>query len=162
MPVNKRTYNTRRIKRDYPYTLREISELFEVHIRSVRNWVNEGLPLIDTIRPYMVHGSELISFIKKKQSKRKHKCKPNEFYCLKCSVPKTPLNSTIDIKFITSTKLSLEGVCSCCGTKIFRFGLVKNLPEYTKTFVVQKMQGGHIVDTTNPTLMCHFERTNKQ
>jgi hypothetical protein len=159
MLSNKRTYNTRRIKSNYCYSLHEITELFSIHISSVRNWIKEGLPLIDTSRPYMVHGTDLITFIKKRQTKRKRPCKENEFFCLKCRAARTCLNNTIDLRIKSPTKVQLSGKCTICETSMYRAGSVKKIAEYQKLFSIQKIQGRHIIERSHPTLMCHFERT---
>ena len=75
MKTRKRTYNTRLVKRDYPYSIREIAELFGVHNKSVRNWIKSGLRLIDSSKPFLIHGSDLKDFLNKKHAKRKCRCK---------------------------------------------------------------------------------------
>lgn len=161
MPVKKRTYNTRRIKRDYSYNIEEITELFAVHNNTVRSWIRAGLKLIDKQRPHMVHGSDLIAYLNEKQTKRKHTCKHDELYCFKCRLPRPAWEGLIDIEIKTEKILQLIGICETCGTEVYRTGSVNKLPEYFKTFNVQRMQGRHIIESTHPTLMCYFERNYK-
>ena len=158
MSISKRTYNTRRIKRNYPYYLQEIAELFDIHKNSVRNWVKSGLPLVDQIRPHMVHGSALIAFLNERQSKRKHRCLTHEFFCFKCRQPRPLWERLADITITSATRLQLSGICNTCNTQVFKAGSVAKIPEYTKTFNLQKVQGRHIIEHSNPNLMCHFER----
>lgn len=162
MPVKKRTYNTRLVKTNYCYMLIEIAELFGVHLSSVRKWLKEGLPLIDTSRPYMVHGSDLIAFLKKRQADRKRPCKKHEFYCLKCRAPRTSCNGNVEMNIKCPKRVHLSGKCSACDTAIFKAGSVKNIAEYTDLFSIQKIQGRHIIERSHPTLMYHFERTIKK
>ena len=162
MPVKKRTYNTQRIKSNLSYTIGEITELFEIHKTSVRNWMKAGLQSIDKTRPYLIHGSDLKAFLNERQSKRKQPCNPHEFYCLKCRAPRSTWEGAIDINITSPKKLELLGLCSTCGTKVFKFGKVEKLPEYAKTFDVLEIQGQHIIERSHPALMCHFERTIKQ
>lgn len=161
MLLKKRTYNTRLIKRDYSYDIKELSELLGVHIRTVREWIKSGLPLIDKARPFMMHGSGIITFLKDKHSKRKHPCTPHEFYCFKCRLPSPVWEGLIDIKILAPNRLQLMGICNTCNTKVFKAGSVHKIPEYIKTFNIQKMEGRHIIELIHPTLMCHFERMNK-
>ena len=127
----------------------------------MRNWIRSGLKLIDKQRPHMVHGSDLIAYLNDKQSKRKHKCKPNEFYCFKCRIPRPAWEGIIDIEIKNENLLQLSGLCFTCSTKVFKAGSVNKLPEYVKTFSVQTMQGRHIIESTHPSLMCYFERNDK-
>jgi hypothetical protein len=161
MPVKKRTYNTRRIKRNCSYYLEEIADLFDLHKTSVRNWVKSGLPLIDNVRPHLIHGSALIAFLKERQSKRKQRCELHEFFCFKCRAPRPLWEGLVDIKITSKMVLQLSGVCSTCSTQVFKAGSVVKIPEYAKTFDVQTVQGQHIIERSHPTLMCHFERTEK-
>ena len=161
MPSKKRTFNTRLIKRDYSYDIKELSEVLGVHVRTAREWIKSGLPLIDKTRPFMMHGSEIIAFLKDKQTKRKQACKINEFFCFKCRLPRHVSEGLIDIKIKYPNRLQLMGTCSTCSTKVFKAGSVSKISEYTKTFSVQRIEGRHIIETAHPTLMCHFESINK-
>lgn len=161
MKAKKRTYNTRLLKRDFCYSIGEITELFKVHQNSVRNWIKSGLRLIDKMRPHLIHGTELIEFLKTRQAKRKRPCKPHEFYCFKCHVPRPLWKRNISIEILSPARVQLSGLCATCKTKVFKAGSIKKLPYYTKTFNVQEMQGQHIIERTHPSLMCHFERTKK-
>ena len=161
MSSSKRTYNTRRIKRDYSYYLDEVAELFDVHKNSVRNWVKSGLPLVDDKRPHMVHGSALIAFLKKRQSKRKHRCQLHEFYCFKCRLPRPLWEGLADMAITSKTRLQLSGICNTCNTKVFKAGSVERISEYAKTFDLQTVQGRHIIERSHPSLMCHFEKETK-
>lgn len=161
MPIKKRTYNTRRIKRDYSYELAEIAELFDLHISSIRNWIKAGLPLIDNGRPQLVHGSDLIAFLNVRQKKRKRPCKPFEGYCLKCRAPRAFWKSAVDVIIKTPARLQITGLCAECNTAIFKAGSVKKIPEYAKTFDIQTVQGRRIIERSHPTLMCHFKEASK-
>ena len=63
--ARKRTYNTRLVKRDYPYFLREIADLFSVHPNAVRHWIRAGLAVVDDRRPLLINGGDLIDFLKR-------------------------------------------------------------------------------------------------
>ncbi len=161
MPAKKRTYNTRVIKRDYSYDIKEISELLDVHIRTVRQWIKSGLRLIDKTRPFLMHGSDIIAFLKEKQIKRKRPCEFHEIFCFKCQIPRPVWEGLIDIKITGPNRLQLMGICNTCSTKVFKAGSVKKIPNYVQTFNVQKMEGLHIIERNYPTLMCHLERILK-
>ncbi len=162
MKIKKRTYNTRLVKRDYPYSIQEISELFDIHKKTVHNWIKAGLRLIDTSRPYLIHGSDLKEFLNKKQTTRKCRCKPHELYCLKCRGPRQSKNGAIEIKVTSPKLLQLQGKCSSCDTKLFKAGSISKLLDYAKIFEIQKVQALHIIERTHPTLIYHFERMINQ
>ena len=137
MPAKKHTYNTRHIKRDYPYNIQEVRDLFGIHKNTVRSWIKSGLKLMDKNRPHIVHGSDLIAYLNERQSKRKCKCKPHEFYCFKCRAARPTWKSIIDIDIKNTKLLQLSGVCASCSIKVFKAGSINKLPEYDKTFNIR-------------------------
>jgi hypothetical protein len=158
MPVTiskKRTFNTRLIKQGLSYDVKEIADLFGIHENSVLRWIgNEGLPLIDDTRPYLVHGADLAAFIKKRQAARKKKCSPEEFFCCKCRMPRTAWGNTVDIIIKNKTKLQIRGLCAVCDTAVIKAGAAKKIHEYQKTFVVQTIDRQHINDSELPLVNC--------
>lgn len=150
----KRSYNTRLIRTGLCYSVQEIAELYGLHKNAVLRWIQKGLPVIDQKKPYLIHGSELTTYLKNKQGERKHKCKPDEFFCCKCRVPRKAWENQADILIRNEIKLSISGLCADCDTKIHRAGAVKKLAEYQKTFSIQTMQGQHIIDRSSPSVMC--------
>lgn len=67
-----RTYNLRLIRRDYSYMIQEIAELFSLHPNAVRRWVKNGLRTIDSHRPQLIHGTDLIEYLDRRQRQSAH------------------------------------------------------------------------------------------
>ena len=70
-PVRRRTPSARLVKRDSTYTVEETAGLLAVHVNTVRNWQTDGLHPIDLHYPILFHGSDLQTFLKRKQAKRR-------------------------------------------------------------------------------------------
>ncbi len=49
--IKRRTYNIRRIRRDYSYDVAELTELFDIHHNTIGHWRSGGLRAIDDRRP---------------------------------------------------------------------------------------------------------------
>lgn len=139
-PKRKRCYDTRRIKREYSYTLQEIAKLYGIHKNAVRQWIKRGLQKIDKQKPLLIHGSALFSFLKAQQKKRKSTLNANEFYCLKCRVPRVAYENAVDIVIRNNTQLSIQGLCSECETPLRRVGRVSRIPDYEKAFFVMQQR----------------------
>lgn len=154
MKTKRRTYNTRLICRGLSYSVQEIAELYGIHSNAVLRWIRDGLPLIDQNRPYLIHGAELEAHLKKKQAGRKHKCKPDEFFCFKCRLPRKAWGDMVDITILNESKLAISGLCAICETPVRRAGSVEKLAEYQKTFSIQTMPAPHITDCNPPSVMC--------
>ena len=105
----------------------EVAELFGVHKNTVRNWVAEGLPDNDHLRPMLILGRELRKFLQKRNQKNKRPCKKNEMYCLKCRTPKIPAGNIVDYKPMNGDKGCLIGMCPTCENIMNRFSNLTKL-----------------------------------
>ena len=133
----RRLLNARWIKRDLTYTVEELAQLFHIHVNTVRNWKSQGLQPIDGGRPILFSGCEVASFLKKKRTLAKRKCLPDEFYCLKCRVPRHPVDLTIQLENQSEKIDRLVGNCSSCGTRMYRASSVARRNALTQHFILQ-------------------------
>lgn len=112
--------NHRLVKIHRSYTVEEIAVLFSIHKNTVRQWIKQGLQVIDTKRPMLVQGMELSNFLKLRRAKNKRTCKPREIYCVKCREPRLPAEMEADYQCLTDTQGFLIGICPCCEILIYR------------------------------------------
>tara|TARA_R110002094_G_scaffold15218_4_gene26471 strand:- start:115 stop:606 length:492 start_codon:yes stop_codon:yes gene_type:complete len=155
MARKSRRINTRRIKRDYSYLVQEFAECLGVHKNTVRNYIKDGLPVIDDQRPQRIHGSDGIDFLNEKQARRKCKCAANELYCFKCRCPRQPVPGTARLISVSKTRLNISGKCEECGTGMNKGGSEVKRVEYIKTFGIERQAGEHITETSSPSLNCY-------
>ena len=156
--ARKRSYNTRLIKRDYPYFVSEIADLFHLHPNAIRRWIKQELVTVDDRKPVLVHGGDLIDFLDMRQAQRKQKCAVDELYCFRCRRPKHPRFNRIEVKMRSETRLNLSGVCDTCGAIMNRAGSVDKIEEYRRNFIIQTPGGGRISGRSDPSVMCHLEK----
>lgn len=137
----KRRYNTRLIKQRRNYTIQEIAALFDVHKNAVRRWLKKGLPTIDSIKPLLIHGSDLKAFLDDMQQAKKRPCKANEMYCFSCKAPRQPYGLMVDIHKVgnTDSRINVSGLCSVCGGVINRLDTTASIPRYERLFDVQNI-----------------------
>ena len=145
MTKKKRKYNTNLIKKTLSYSIYDIASLFRIHRATVRQWIKEGLPLIDNHKPFLVLGSDLKEFIKKRQGKRKTKCNANELYCFKCREPRTSWENIVDLKILNERSFLIMGICSQCNTQTNKTTSLKNLDEIKKIFDVQTIHNQNLI-----------------
>jgi len=112
--------NPRLVKIHRSYNVEEAASVCRVHRGTVRNWIKNGLDTVDGGRPTLILGTVLRAHLEGKRSKRKHKCKPGEIYCVKCRVPKTPFEKCADLRQMTASTYCLVGLCGDCETIIYR------------------------------------------
>ena len=119
--VKKRTYSLGLIRSDYSYTVEQIADIFSIDIDTVRRWLRkEGLNRIPKTRPYLVHSTELKTFLEKRQNKRKRPCAPNEMFCCSCQKSHPPKNGSVIAKELPNKSMRITGICPTRNTKMNR------------------------------------------
>jgi len=96
------------------YTVEDIADLFGVHKNTVRIWVKNGLSVCDEKKPMLILGSVLREFMQTKKTKKKQKCQPWEFYCVRCRKPQFPAGGMVEYEVQTATKGRLVALCPTC------------------------------------------------
>jgi len=118
--MGKRNPNPHQVKIHRNYTVEEAANLLEVHKNTVRQWIKQGLPVIDDKRPMLILGPDLFDFLQAKRTKSKRPCKPGEMYCLRCRVQKVPAFNEAEYQPKTENLGNLYGICPDCGTGMNR------------------------------------------
>ena len=86
--------------------------LFGVHKNTVRGWLKSGLQPIDDRRPTLILGRKLSGFLHARRERARQRCRPGQFYCLRCRAPKDPASRRAEYLPITPTSGNLRGTCS--------------------------------------------------
>ncbi len=143
-----RKHNPRLVKIHRNYTVEEIAILFGIHKNTVHQWIKRGLPVMDNKRPKLIHGEELLGFIKECRTKNKKSCKPGEIYCVKCREPRSPLNLEVCYRPITEKLGDLVGICPCCEIAIYRRASMAKLQCIRGELSIMMPKGlEHLVET---------------
>ena len=112
--------NHRLVKIHRNFTVEEIAKLFGAHRNTVRQWIKRGLPTIDTKRPMLILGRDLVEFLQARRLKNRRICNPGEIYCVRCRVPRNPAGDMADYQQLTATLGDLIGICPCCESMMYR------------------------------------------
>lgn len=119
------------------YTVEEVSELYGVHKRTVRNWIKSGLPIVDDIRPLLILGTDLRLFIRKQRKRNKRMCKPSEIYCLRCRSPRKPNPEKVNYVQEVGGIGRVFALCSECGSKVNKYFSWRQLNTIRKELQVE-------------------------
>ena len=109
----------RLVKIHHLYTVDEISRLLGTCRATVRRWLKIGLQAIDSRKPTMVRGVDLLEFLNAR-AKPKQPCPPGQCFCVKCKAPRPPGESMAEFVQLTATTGNLRGICPVCGTMMHR------------------------------------------
>ncbi len=149
--------NGRRVKIHRSYTTSEAAKLLGVVKHTVSRWIHDGLPVIERKRPLLVHGSDLRAFLQARQP-LKQPCRPGQFYCLPCRVPKRPAFGEADFRPTTAKTGMLEGLCPDCGSMIYRVARTASLATAVGDLnVTQHPARQRISDNLSPSSNVQFE-----
>ena len=98
------------------YTIIEAADLYGVHRKTVRHWLNTGLSPLDAGRPILIHGRELNRFHGARRSSGKKNCGPGELFCLGCRRPRQPALDMVDFVPLRESIGTLSAICPTCGS----------------------------------------------
>lgn len=137
MPI--KSLNHRLVKKNYCYSVKEISQLLNVHDHTVRNWIAEGLETIDSKRPKMIHGSSLKLFLEQRPGYKKVKCKDHELFCLKCREARAADKASSTIQHSQKgARYLLKAKCPVCGTQMAKKTNLKQFKNLVRKFNVSE------------------------
>lgn len=94
--------------------------LFRVHKNTVRGWIKAGLQPIDNRRPILILGRLLSRFLHARRKYARQRCRPGQLYCVRCRAPKASATGMVEYLPIRSDSGNLRGICSDCGTRMYR------------------------------------------
>lgn len=117
-----KAYNHRIVSGILCYTIEEICNLFKdkkLHPQTVRFWINDGLPVCCNGSPKLIHGADLIDFLKDRNTNRRIKMEFGEFFCMSCKLPHVPLGRQIAIEQQDKT-IKAMGICPATKTKMYK------------------------------------------
>lgn len=109
----------RRIKIHRTYTVDQAARTVGVSKATVRRWLKCGLPAIDTRKPALIRGTDLLEFLDAR-AKPKQPCPPGQCYCVKCKASREPGGGIAEFAQLTPSNGNLRGLCPTCGTMMHR------------------------------------------
>jgi len=143
--------NPRRAKLHRSYDVRELAERLEVHKHTVRNWIKEGLPVVDGAKPTLIYGSDFQAWWSKRTKARKRPCQPGQMYCFKCREPKVPALGMVEYVATNAATGNLKAICEACETMMHQRARLANLAARMPGLDVQITQApSRIVERTHP------------
>jgi hypothetical protein len=101
------------------YSLRELAQELEVSVRSIRVWLDLGLPYRRDERGHLwIDGRQFAAWVKASNVQRsRQSLQPNEAFCLHCCRPVVLLNPSSTCR---GKQRLLRGTCSVCGHVVCR------------------------------------------
>ncbi|MCO5792211.1 MAG: helix-turn-helix domain-containing protein [Blastomonas sp.] len=147
--------NPRRAKVHRSYCARELADRLDVHKNTVRNWIVEGLPVVDGTRPALICGSVFQEWWGKRRKAAKRPCQPGQMYCFRCREPKAPALGMVDYLATNAATGNLKALCETCGTAMHRRTRLVDIAAKMPGLDVQRTQApSSIAALTQPSPNC--------
>jgi hypothetical protein len=155
---SRRRPDHRRVKLHRSYSVDEVARLFGMYKNTVRAWIRDGLPLLDRKRPQLIHGTDLMGFLKRRRARNKRPCGPGQIYCVRCHSPQAPAAGMADYAARTCGTGDLIGLCPTCETLIYRRVSLLRLDQTRGNLEVQIVQPHLLIaDGSSPSVNCDFQ-----
>ncbi|WP_370286572.1 helix-turn-helix domain-containing protein [Pseudooceanicola nanhaiensis] len=116
------------IKALHCYRVEEAAEVSGVSPRTIRNWIADGLPVLDDERPMLIRGDDLQDYIKGTRASRKVTTAPDEFFCLACRTARKAAGGFADCT-IKDGRATLTAFCAACETVVHKPVSMARLPD---------------------------------
>jgi len=137
----------------------ETAKLFGAHKNTVRGWLKSGLEPIDQRRPLLIQGRQLAHFLDARRARRRQPCRPGEFYCFHCRMPKSAAAGKADYLQLAASSGNLTAKCIDCGTGMYRRVSLRKLAAAAGDLQVALPQAQQrIAECADPSLNCDLER----
>ena len=151
--MGKRHPNHRRVKTHRSYTVEEVASLFGIHKNTVRHWIKNGLTSIDSKRPMLILGSDLVEFLQIRRTRNKQTCKPGELYCVRCRIPQPAAEDIAEYSPTNERTGNLIAICPVCDAIMNRRVSLARIGEICGDIDItfpEDLQ--HIVERTRPSV----------
>lgn len=115
----------RRIAPTRTYSVPEFAKAVHRNPATVRKWIREGMPTLDTLKPLVIDGAEAKKWLRHKWDQRKKPTHANEAHCLHCRESRTFADGSKYLRQINGKVLAVSGNCSVCGCRMNKFASAK-------------------------------------
>ena len=110
------------------YRVEEAAEVSSVSARTIRNWITDGLAVLDGERPMLIRGYDLQDYIRRTRASRKVTTAPDEFYCLACRKARKAAGGFADCT-VKDGRATLTALCAVCETVVHKPVSVARIPD---------------------------------
>lgn len=137
----------RKVKMHRVYTIREVSQLLDIHPNTLRGWRVRGLQIVAEQKPFLIEGHALKNFLFSQEKEAKTKLGQHELYCLSCRSGKQAAGGMADYEAVTEDRGNLIALCECCNRPICRIISVSDLPFWQAKLDVHIRQAPERIST---------------
>jgi hypothetical protein len=132
-------FKLRGIRIHQSYEVGEVAEIVGASEQTVRRWITNGLPVLNSMRPALILGFELKSYLEGLQSKPMSEAALGAIMCMSCRKRQMPLGLMADYILTSTTNGRLVALCGKCEGVCVRFTSKASLPALSKVLEITQM-----------------------
>ena len=126
--------NPMAVKASLTYEVGEAAALLGKSPATIRNWINDGLPVMSAKKPNLILGAAIRDYLRAKHKAVKSPLAPDELNCFSCRAGRKPLGMMVTAFPNNAKTINLKGQCSHCGGKAGRIIAVSKTEAFAQTF----------------------------
>ena len=126
--------NPMAVKAALTYDVSEAARALGKSPATLRNWIQDGFPIMATRKPYLISGAALREYLRAKYGKPKTILSSDELYCLCCQAGRHPVDMAVVATPNNSKTTRLRGICLECGAKACRLVSNASVSQFARTF----------------------------
>ena len=153
---NKRKPDLRKIRTTKVYRPCEIASDLSRNVQTINGWIKDGLPILSPTGPVLIEGTVLKGWLKDRSDSKKHKCLPNEFFCMKCKQPRTPSFGSISFHAQNAKTLRVKALCARCGTCLNKVVASADLAQVQAVYQQIHRDKPHLEGCADPSLNSQY------
>jgi len=135
--MSKRLYPHNRVRYWFAYDIDDICSLFsdlKLHPQTVRKWIKGDLRTMDSGKPALVYGNDLIAFLRDRNTKNKTVTDFDQLFCMKCRDARKVFQKKITVKQ-KKKFLMVSGLCRTCKTQMNQSYKIDDFSRLRRVFV---------------------------
>jgi excisionase family DNA binding protein len=140
------------------YSIQEVAKLLGVGVNTVRAWIRLGLPVLGSEKPILIPGDGLKNWLKARGAARKHKCLPDELYCLRCRRPRKAKTGSAVIAPRNSKTVVVQACCATCDARMNKTGSLAKILEIQISFGLKTLVQVNLEGCDIPIVNQHLEK----
>ena len=104
----------RRLRSSLTYTVLELADALDRRPGTVRGWIKQGLPILNSSRPILILGRDAKDFLTARRRAAKRPLNDDQLFCLICKQPRRPFEGLVDLHRETGKPSRIVGFCEEC------------------------------------------------
>ena len=129
------------VKAALTYEVGEAAKALGKSPATIRNWIEDGLPILSGKKPLLISGAAIRDYLRAKYRAAKSPLSPDELFCLSCRAGRKPLGMLVEAMPNTPKTTRLKGLCECCGATSTR--IISNTEAHAFAQIFHFKEGGN-------------------